>query len=1122
MSEVSRLAVVVDAQLGSSVSKLKGVESQFWRTTSAAKAADAQISKSGRNVAKSTVLLNGATKGMAIGAGVAMAVSAKAAVDWESAFTGVRKTIDGSEAEFKALESGLRGMATQIPVSATALAQIAETAGQLGIKKKNILDFTRVVADMGVATNLVGEEGASTMAKFANITGMSQGNFERLGSTIVALGNSGASTEADIAAMGLRIAAAGKQVGMSEADTLGYANALSSVGVEAEAGGTAISRVLKAMSTDVRKGGKDLELMAQVSGQSTAAFKKNFEQDAAGAAQKFLAGLGKMQKSGGDVLGVLEALKFDDVRVSDSVLRLAGNAKVLGESLDTAKSSWQQNSALAEEANRRYATTASQLQILKNHAIEAGISLGTAFLPTINTAARLGVSLLHSQAAMDALAIAAGALGGRMVALGAAWSVGQVVAFAGALRSVGAAFSLMRGAMATGTLLTQLPALFTLAGGSAAALLGPIGLIAGGAAVAAISLGIFSSKNDDIARSANIATAALQVQKAAFDALNTATTDRDALRNQRNSLDTNINQMRGQRGAMEQGPDRSALNAQIKVMVDQRNDLSRQLAEANAKVEAEANKFVSTTKKNESAAKGETSRLNELRARTDRTNELMNSLAGLDSQQGRTGASSKGLTDKQKQAAAAAVQNSQAIREMGVRYAKVPKLVTTKIKTNNQQTANELNGLTKRLDGIKGKSYTAKILAKASGAEEAIKLVKAALDAADKKDAKAKVSAPGAKAAKGDVDALKGSINALPAEKTTRIKVIKTESKGRASGGRVGAYEPLTEVNERGAEGATYPDGSFGMLGDGRRGIVSLPQGTIVHTSAETSRMLRDMGIDQFAGGGKKGKKAQKRRDRADKRAQRMLGTIDFLNATGRLSDEAEAKKLKAVAGIKHLPTATKRDARQRLYELQTGRQSSIKDAQAQGQKVGASAVDAAVIERDMAKRHLDEAKRAKDAQAVAQAEAELKQATHDLASAQRQSAIENLDAGVALARLTPAIEDDIAAFNAQRDFWTQRLNELRSDSIDDRTQGAQIAEAANNIASATESLKSTAESMSTTMADLKKSIDEQVALANKSLPIQRAQFDKWLTDAIVQRGGQRYGQRGQTAVRRQGAYVGG
>lgn len=193
-------------------------------------------------------------KGISIAVGtVSAALSAaggyaiKTGIDFESAFAGVKKTVDATDAELEEFREGIRDMAKEMPQSASQIAEVAEAAGQLGIQNKNLLSFTEVMSNLGVATNMSATEAATSLARLANITQMPQENFDRLGSTIVALGNNLATTESEITEMGLRLAGAGKQVDMSEAQILGLAGAISSVGIEAEAGGSAVSTVMAKM-----------------------------------------------------------------------------------------------------------------------------------------------------------------------------------------------------------------------------------------------------------------------------------------------------------------------------------------------------------------------------------------------------------------------------------------------------------------------------------------------------------------------------------------------------------------------------------------------------------------------------------------------------------------------------------------------------------------------------------------------------------------------------------------------------------------------------------------------------------------------------------------------------------
>jgi hypothetical protein len=408
-------------------------------------------------------------KFLAVGAAAAITgigvAAIKAAIDFESAFAGVRKTVDATEEQFAELEQSFRDMATEIPVTVGELAQIGEAAGQLGIDLENIEEFTRVMADLGVATNLSSTEAATALARLANITQLPQEEFDRLGSTIVELGNNLATTEAEIVEMGLRLAGAGAQIGLTEAEILAFAGALSSVGIQAQAGGTAISRVFiemanatrglsddtrervdnveaieeeterletlekQLMLTKLRQGefsdetrestrvanqmtldrlNKDIEeqkelldeltvshgtfaddsstnldKFAEVAGVTSAEFSKAFEEDAAGAMIIFLQGLKRIDEEGGNVFKVLEELGFAEVRVRDALLRASGAGDLFSESIELGSKAWEENTALTEEAEKRYGTAESQLQIMKNGLNEVFIEMGEKLLPTL-------------------------------------------------------------------------------------------------------------------------------------------------------------------------------------------------------------------------------------------------------------------------------------------------------------------------------------------------------------------------------------------------------------------------------------------------------------------------------------------------------------------------------------------------------------------------------------------------------------------------------------------------------------------------------------------------------------------------------------------------------------------
>ncbi len=313
----------------------------------------------------------------------ALVFSARAAIDWESAWAGVLKTVDGSHDQLATLEEDIRGMALRLPASATAIAEVAASAGQLGVKVQDVAQFTEVMVNLGETTNLSATEAATSLARMANIMGTTVSDVARMGATIVDLGNNSATTEAEIVDLSLRLAAAGKQAGLSEAEVLAFSSALTSVGVPSEAAGTAISKVMTAISDAVKDGGDNLETFAKVAGISTTEFQRAFEEDAATAIGSFIEGMGNMAASGQSTTAIFDNLGLADERLKRSVLSLGSAQGLLTDQLALANNAWDQNTALVEEANKRYDTTEAKVQIARNALNEAAITVGEDLLPAL-------------------------------------------------------------------------------------------------------------------------------------------------------------------------------------------------------------------------------------------------------------------------------------------------------------------------------------------------------------------------------------------------------------------------------------------------------------------------------------------------------------------------------------------------------------------------------------------------------------------------------------------------------------------------------------------------------------------------------------------------------------------
>ena len=345
------------------------------------------------------------TTGLTLPLVASVGLVTKAASDYESAFAGVKKTVDETATvSYKNLSDGIRQMAKELPASAVEIANVAEVAGQLGIKAEDILTFSRTMIDMGESTNLSAEEAATAIAKIANILGLTSDEYGRFGASVVDLGNNFATTERDIVEMTNRLAAGGKLAGLTAPDILGLATAMSSVGIEAEAGGTAMTQTLTAIGNAVSLTGKgaadDLNLIAKTAGMTSEEFQQAWKEKPVVALQSFIKGLKDAQEKGVNMNAILAQLGMTGIRQSNMLKSLALASDKMGDAVDRSNKAWKENTALTNEANKRYETTESQLKMFKNQVTDLAIEFGGPLLKALRDGLKAGKPWIDTLAKM--------------------------------------------------------------------------------------------------------------------------------------------------------------------------------------------------------------------------------------------------------------------------------------------------------------------------------------------------------------------------------------------------------------------------------------------------------------------------------------------------------------------------------------------------------------------------------------------------------------------------------------------------------------------------------------------------------------------------------------------------
>lgn len=321
--------------------------------------------------------------------------SVKEAADFESAFTGVRKTVEGTDEELASLRDELMKIPLVTASSTEEVMAVAEAAGQLNVPLDAIADFTKTIIMLGDSTNISSDEGATSIARFMNIVGtdLTKGTkpVDRFASSLVALGNQTATDEESILALAMRLASAGHLAGLSVPEILGLSAAMSSVGLTAEAGGTAMSTTMQLISKGVAKGGEDLDKFAAVAGTTAEEFAKTWRENPIDALQQLLVGMSHLSEDGGaDLLQFMEDVGWSGIRQSDTMRRLAFDYDGVSEAVRIANENFETNeeniygvNAVTKEASKRYEDLDSKISQFKESVKQLAAAFGEEILPVL-------------------------------------------------------------------------------------------------------------------------------------------------------------------------------------------------------------------------------------------------------------------------------------------------------------------------------------------------------------------------------------------------------------------------------------------------------------------------------------------------------------------------------------------------------------------------------------------------------------------------------------------------------------------------------------------------------------------------------------------------------------------
>ena len=377
----------------------------------------------------------------------------KVAADFERNFADVVRTTGLAGEEAKKLESALIDISKSIPVGFADLTQIATLAGQLNIAEQNIGNFTETVAKFSATTDVTIDAAATAFGRLDQLVDGVNGQFDKLGSSILAVGVNAVATESDIIAIATQIASIANVAGFTASELIGFSSALASVGTRPELARGTFTRLFTEIQQSVGEGGDQLEAFARTANRSVDEFRSAWTSgDGTEIVVSILEGLAR---EGQNADRALAGLGITSVRDVPTILKLAQGVEDVRRQIAIANLGFIAGTELQTQYSIITNTVSEKVVVLKNNfqALVAAVGGLTGPLSFIIDVLIKAVDLFESIARSPVVGTATGIVTALLGILGV---IGLVVGgFARAIGSFsGAATSLieMRVTIATAKL----------------------------------------------------------------------------------------------------------------------------------------------------------------------------------------------------------------------------------------------------------------------------------------------------------------------------------------------------------------------------------------------------------------------------------------------------------------------------------------------------------------------------------------------------------------------------------------------------------------------------------------------------------------------------------------------
>jgi TP901 family phage tail tape measure protein len=341
---------------------LEKLRSHQERAHAARARADTYRTRSG-NLARGGAVAVGA--GVGIGAG--LAAGARNAISFETAMGEVKKVVEATPAQLRALANEATRISEVTPVSREDVALIMAAGAQTGIAREALGEFALDAARVGTALGLTAEEGATAMKVWRTAFGLTRDEALRLADQVNELTNTRGGDPVAVMGMVSRNASIANAAGVSGGQSGAIAASMSVVGVSEEIGGTALKNFILGMTKGEAATLRQREAFASM-GLDAGVVAKRMQSDAGGA---ILDVLGKIEQLPEEV----QLMRLDQLFGSESLQAIApllGDLDGLRERFELVADQAKVAGSAQREFDNAMELTSNRLAMDRNKASNAG------------------------------------------------------------------------------------------------------------------------------------------------------------------------------------------------------------------------------------------------------------------------------------------------------------------------------------------------------------------------------------------------------------------------------------------------------------------------------------------------------------------------------------------------------------------------------------------------------------------------------------------------------------------------------------------------------------------------------------------------------------------------------